>query len=155
MQTNTDINAEQLADGFRRYPIDDHGKMRYMYGKVTASADLADGGTMGLFWLPPGRKRVLPHLSRIKVSAFGAGRTLDIGHASYRSRPVGNPAVADDPDFFVNGQDVSAGISANVFSTSLKLDMYSLNEVLVYATVLGGTMPQDATLEVLLAYLYE
>lgn len=29
MDTNKDIDAAQLADTYRRYPIDDHGKLRF------------------------------------------------------------------------------------------------------------------------------
>jgi len=155
MQTNKDIDAAQLADDYRRYPIDDHGKLRYQYAKVTASGALAANGTMGLFWLPPGRKRILPHLSRITTSAFGAGRTLDIGHDEYMKRPAGNDPEAADPDALVDGLDVSSAVTADPLGTALKFDMYSLDETLIYATVLGGTMPDAGTVEVLLAYLYE
>jgi len=34
-------------------------------------------------------------------------------------------------------------------------DSYSMDEVLVYGTVLGDTMPDGGTVELLLAYLYE
>lgn len=155
METGKDIDAAQLATDYRRYPIDDHGKLRFAYGKVTASGALAANGTMGLLWLPPGRVRVLPHLSRITTSAFGAGRTLDLGHDAYMKRPPGITVEADDPDSFIDGLDVSAAVTASVVGTALKFDMYSLDGVLVYATVLGGTMPDAATVELLLAYLYE
>lgn len=156
MDTNKDINAAQLADGYRRYPIDDHGKLRFAYGKVTASGALAASGTMGLLWLPPGRKRILPHLSRITTSAFGAGRTLDVGTDAYMARPSGaaDPEAAD-PDALIDGLDVSSAVTANVVGTGLKFDIYSMDEVLVYATVLGNTMPDGGTVELLLAYLYE
>lgn len=155
METGKDIDAAQLAEGYRRYPIDDHGKLRFAYGKVTASGALAASGTMGLLWLPPGRVRVLPHLSRITTSAFGAGRTLDIGHDQYMKRPPGNTVEAADPDAFIDGLDVSSAVTANVVGTALKFDMYSLEGVLVYGTVLGDTMPDAGTVELLLAYLYE
>lgn len=155
MDTNKDINAAQLASDFRRYPIDDHGKLRFSYGKVTAAGALDANGTMGLLWLPPGRKRVLPHLSRITTSAFGASRTLDVGHDAYMRRPPDNDPEAADPDAFIDGLDVATAVTAGVVGTALKFDLYSMDEILVYATVLGGTMPDGATVEILLAYLYE
>lgn len=155
MRTHTkDIGSVQTAEDFRKYPIDDHGKLRFAYANVTAAAALAANGTIALFWLPPGRKRILPAMSRITTSAFGAGRTLDIGHTGYiQAGP--ETTVAEDADAFVDGLDVSSAVTAGVLGTSLKFDMYSQDEPLVFATVLGNTMPQNATIEVLLAYLYE
>lgn len=155
MDTGKTIDAAQLAEDYRKYPIDDHGKLRFQYANVVASGALAQNGTIGLFWLPPGRKRILPHLSRITTSAFGASRTLDVGHDAYMKRPAGNDAEAADPDAFIDGLDVSSAVTAGIVGTALKFDMYSMDEVLVYATVLGGTMPDGATLQLLLAYLYE
>lgn len=156
MDTNKDINAVQLAEGYRKYPIDDHGKLRYQYANVVADGALAANGTIGLFWLPPGRKRILPHLSRITTSAFGAGRTLDIGHDTYSARPAQEAAYeAADPDALVDGLDVENAVTAAALGTALKFDIYSRDAVLIYATVLGDTMPDAATIEVLLAYLYE
>ena len=149
------LDAAQLAEGYRRHPIDDHGKLRFAYGKATADVAVAANGTIGLLWLPPGRKRVIPSLSRITVSAFGSGRTLDVGHDTYLKRPPGNAMEADDPDAFIDGLDVSSAVTNGVVGTALKFDMYSLDEVLVYATVLGNTMPVAGTIELLLAYLYE
>ena len=82
--TNTDIKAAQLEEAYRKYPIDDHGKLRFAYGKVTAAEALAANGTMALVSLPVGRKRILPHLSRITTSAFGAGRSRDRKRVRYR-----------------------------------------------------------------------
>jgi len=155
--TNKTANAVQLDEDYRRYPVDDHGKLRFQYFNVAPLAvALAANSTIGLVWLPPGRKRILPHLSRITVSAFGAGRTLDVGHDSYMTRPSGEAtAEAADPDALIDGLDVSAAVNAAVFSTALKFDMYSLDEVLLYATVLGNTMPIGASMSGLVAYLYE
>lgn len=154
LQHGKDIASAQLADGFRPYPIDNHGKLRFAYGLVTASGALAANGTAALFWLPPGRKRILPNLSRVTTSAFGTGRTLDIGHGAYSNSPPSG-TEAEDVDAFVDGLDVSGAVSAASFSSTLKFDMYSADQVLVFATVLGNTMPDGATLEVLMAYLYE
>lgn len=154
--TGKTINADQLAEGYRRYPIDDHGKVRFQYFKVSAlGVALAQNGTIGLCWLPPGRKRVLPHLSRVSTSAFGAARTLSIGHDAYMKRPPGETVEALNASAFVNALDVSGAVSAVAMAAALKYDMYSLDEVLVFATVGGGTMPVAATLEGYLAYLYE
>lgn len=156
MDTNKTYDADQLADGYRKYPVDDHGKLRVQYFSVAALTEaLAANSTIGLLWMPPGRKRILPNLSRISHSAFGAARTLDVGHDAYMKRPPDNDAEAADPDAFIDGLDVSAAGAAVAFGTGLKFDMYSTGELLVYATVLGGTMPVGATLEGFITYLYE
>lgn len=157
VDTGKTINAEQLTDGFRRYPVDDHGKLRMQFFNVPAlTVAVPQNGTIGLFWLPPGRKRILPGLSRITGSAFGAARTLDIGHDGYAARPSGTAtAEVADPDAFIDGMDVSAAVAGAAWSTVLKYDLYSIDEILVYATVLGGTMPVGATLSGYCAYLYE
>lgn len=155
MDTNTDYDALQLTEAHRKYPIDDHGKLRYQYASFTATEAVAADSTIGLLWLPSGRKRILPHLSRITTSAFGAGRTLDVGHEAYMRRPPDNDLEAADPDAFIDGLDVSSAVTATPVGTALKFDMYSMAEVLVYATVLGGTLPVNGTVEVLMAYLYE
>lgn len=159
METGKTYDADQLAEGFRKYPIDDHGKLRVMAFKVSAlTVALAANSTVGLLWLPPGRKRILPNLSRIKTSAFGSGRTLDIGHDAYNARPnYAEAAKTADPDALIDGLDVSGAVNAAFTEPNgnLWFDMYSLNEVLIYATVLGDTMPVGATMSGYITYLYE
>jgi hypothetical protein len=146
----------QLTEGFRRYPIDDHGKLRFQYANVPALAvAYAANDQIELFKLPPGRVRILPHLSRISTSAWGASRTIDIGHRAYSKNPPDADLEAEDGDAFIDGMDVSAAVNAAVWSTALKFDMYSRTETVVFATILGGTMPVAGTLAVLCAYLYE
>jgi len=156
MDYGTDIIAAELAEDYRRYPIDDHGKLRFCYGKVTAAEALSANGTMALVTLPPGRVRIIPQLSRITTSAFGASRTLDVGYGAFQDRPSGTAdPVAADPDALIDGLDVSAAVTAGVVGTLLKLDLYSLTGVVVQGTVLGGTFPAAGTVELLIAYLYE
>lgn len=148
--------STQLTEGYRKYPVDDHGKLRFSYAKFVAAEALAADSTIGMIWLPPGRKRILPDLSFVTNTAFGAGRTVDIGHEAYVNAHIpARDVEPDDPDAFVDGLDVAAAAAATAFGTDLLFDMYSKNEVLLYATVLGGTMPVAAELEVRVAYLYE
>jgi hypothetical protein len=158
--TGKTIDAAELAPDYRRYPIDDHGKMRYAYGKATVPVGgIAANATIGLLFLPPGRKRLILPLSRIAVSAFGAGRTLRAGHDAYMKREPREALEPADDDAFLAGLDVSAAVASQQLGvppgSPLKFDMYSLEETLVFATVLGGTAPAAATVEMLLAYLYE
>lgn len=158
--TGKTVDAAELSPDFRRHPIDDHGKLRYAYGKVTSPAGgVAANSTLGLLWLPTGRKRLVLPLSYIAWGIFGAGRTLDVGHAAYGTRPPSETPEADNPDALIDGLDVAVAgqrqFGVTAAAVPMKYDMYSTEEVLIYATVLGGTMPEGITVEVLLAYLYE
>lgn len=149
--------SAQLAEDYRKYPVDDHGKLRYQYFSVAALAvALPANDQIDLCDLPPGRVRILPFLSRITTSAFGAARTIDLGHRAYNARPVGVvDAEAEDGDALIDGMDVSAAVNAAAFSTALKFDLYSVQEKRIFLTILGGTMPVGASLSGMLAYLYE
>jgi hypothetical protein len=158
------VQSDQRQEGYRKYPIDEHGKARIQYfsvGVLTAIAvAYAANDQVELCKLPPGRKRILEQESFIKCSAFGAARTIDIGHRAYSKR---NPGIgsasqeAEDGDAFVDGLDVSAAITTPVkFNLPfLKFDIFSQEEVTIFMTILGGTMPVGATLEGYIKYIYE
>lgn len=144
----------------RKYPVDDHGKMRFLYGKVTQGAAAGDDGSfVNFFYLPSGRIRILPDHSRVKCSALGASRVLKIGHAAYYNAglPTDVAATAADDDAIGVGVDVSAAAVKVAQGTLLnvKFDVYSRGGILIYGTVTGGTIPAAATLELLLAYIAE
>lgn len=147
----------QQADGYRKTPIEDHGKLRYQYFELAALTVAGDANSIAkLCKLPPGRVRVLPCLSRVTSSALGAARTLDIGHAAYNKR--GDFGEAQEPlnyEAFIANMDVSGAVAAAAFSTVLKYDVYSVAGVDIWARVQGGTWPIGATLSGLIAYLYE
>jgi len=109
----TTTNSDQLTEGFRKYPIDDHGKLRMQYAKVTQGAAAGDDGSFAnLFKLPPGRKRILPFLSRYKVSALGSSRVMKVGYAAYQARPPANTAEVADDDALMSAIDVSSAVAA-------------------------------------------
>lgn len=148
--------SDQLAADFRRYPIDDHGKLRMQYFSISAlTVAYAADDMVKLFSLPSGRKRLLPGLSRITTSAFGSGRTIDIGHDAYMRRPPDNDEELADLDAFIDGMDVASAVNGAAWSTALKFDLYSMAEVDVYMTILGGTMPIGASASGYLTYVYE
>lgn len=149
--------SEQLTDGFRKYPIDDHGKLRTQHFRIPAlTVAYAQNDQVDLFKIPPGRIRHLPWLSRIWSSAWGASRTIDIGYRAYSVRPPDVAQEVEDGDAFIDGLDVSSAVNNTVWgATPPKYDMYSRTEVTVFLTILGGTMPIGGTLEGFFAYLYE
>lgn len=154
----TETLAAQMADTYRKYPIDDHGKLRFLYGKVTQGAAAGDAGSSVVIGdLPPGRVRILPYLSRYKASALGAARVMDLGHDLYYDKNTyGDESEAAVANALANDIDVSAATEANFPVTAgLKHDIYSRSGVRLRATVAGGTIPAAATFEFLIAYICE
>lgn len=149
----------QEVEGYRAYPIDDHGKLRFQYFSVPASQVTVIGdadSTATLCFLPPGRTRVLPWLSRVSGGVFGASRTLDIGHVAYQSRDSSGEALeALNLEAFLANLDVSSAVNAVAFSTVLKYDIYSKTEVEIKARIQGGTWPIGIAISGLIAYIYE
>jgi hypothetical protein len=151
------LSTNEKTEGYRSLPTNDHGKFRLQYFSLPAVAVAGDASTtVDLCDLPPGRTRILPCMSRISTTAFGAGRTLDVGHRAYQARDAeaGDPE-AEDADALIDGMDVSGAVNAAAFSTALKFDIYSKQEVTLFATVLGGTIPVAATINGFVAYIYE
>ncbi len=148
--------SKELAEDYRRYPIDDHGKIRYAFWSFKAPAGgLAANDTINVLYMPANRIRVLPSMSRIEHSALGTGRTLDLGHREYLNRPVKQPPQAENGTVFINGKSVAAAGNDVKWSDVLKYDLYSQNGITFFATIKGGTMPADATLNGYVAYIYE
>lgn len=151
------LTSAQKVDGVRNRPLDDHGKYRIQYFNLPAVAVAGDiGTTIDLFDLPPGAVRVLPHSSRLTVSAFGASRTLSVGTRAYQNRDTGQAdPVAELATEFINALDVSGAVTAAAWGTTLKQDYYSKSGITVFAKVAGGTIPVAAILSGYCAYIYE
>lgn len=154
VETYTSVQA---ADGYRKRPTEEHGKLRIAYFEVTALAVAGDADSIAyLCDLPPGAVRILPGLSRVTSSALGASRTLDIGHAAYQKRDSAVEAFeAVNYEAFCANLDVSSAVAGVAFSTALKYDVYSKTGVQVYARVQGGTWPANATLSGYITYIAE
>ena len=148
--------STQKAPEFRGRPVDDHGKLRYQYFNVPAVAVQGDAASeFELCEMPPGAVRILLPFSRLTFSAFGVGRTLDVGHRAYMRRPPDNTQEAQNPTALATAIDVSAALANQVLGTKLKYDIYSMRGFTLYARCNVGTVPVGATLEGLIAYLYE
>jgi hypothetical protein len=160
----TDTSSAQLGNDVsaltgRKTPIDDHGKLRVAYGKVTQGAAAGDdGSTVQFLNLPPGRIRILPQLSRVVCSALGAARVLKVGHALYYDKgiPQDDAGEAADDDALAAGIDVSAAAEKTLAAAPKgKFDIFSRAGVRITGTVTGGTIPAAATLELILVYVAE
>lgn len=144
----------------RKRPFDIHGKLRFDYFALPAVAVAADiGSTVELCDLPPGAVRILPWLCRLTTSAWGASRTLSIGHRAYQKADPNFGATTDEAESanaFVNALDVSSAVSNVAWSSTVqKYDVFSKAGVVIFATVAGGTIPVNATMTGLVAYIYE
>ena len=151
--------ALSAADGFFKRPIDNHGKLRTVYNKFVTAVVGDIGSTFAMGKLPPGAVRVLYPFCFVKTSALGAGVTLSIGHAAYRSKQDQNtlndgiePASVNA---FASALDMSAAARLSFSATLLKFDLYSLAGVDVIATSAGAVVPAAATIETLMTYIYE
>lgn len=145
----------QLAEDYRKLPVEDHGKIRFASFEMPPITVASDAGsTIDLVKLPAGRVRVLPSFSRVQTSAFGASRVLDIGHTAYLSADATTEA-ADDDAFTPTALDISSATADLKLGTALDFDLYSKAGVLVQALVSGGTIPIGATLKGFIAYVYE
>ena len=144
----------------RLYAFDQIGKVRFAYGNVVNGGAAGDiGTTIDLLRIPQGRVRVLPHLSVMWCSAWGAARVLDLGWRAYYGSD-GKTVVAEDAVGLVNDKDVSGALNASQLSTAQPIDFFSQASVderdkgpMLFGTVAGGTIPAAATLAVLLAYI--
>lgn len=161
------LKSDEQTEGYRGKPVNDHAKLRLQYFNLPAVAVAGDANTtIDLCELPPGAVRIVPELSLIATSAFGSSRTLDVGHRAYTRRDAFMAATAteeaEDPDAFIDGLDVSSAVTGTAFGSGLsafgyktKFDLFSKDGVVVFATVLGGTIPANATITGFIAYTYE
>lgn len=149
----------QAANFFKR-PIDDHGKLRTHYKKFVTAAIGDIGSTFNLGKLPPGAVRLWYPGCFYACSAFGAGAVINIGHAAYRSKQ--DSATANDGIEPASNNALAAALTIAALTTRtpwsatlMKYDFYSLAGVDVIATLAGAAAPAGATLEILMAYIYE
>lgn len=151
------LKSTQKDGTTRKRPFDTMGKLRFAYFALPAVAVAGDiASTIDLCDLPPGAVRILPFMSRIVVSAWGASRTLNIGHRAYVKLDDPTTSEAESANAFINALDVSSAVALSAWSaTVMKYDVYSKAGVTIFGTVAGGTIPVGATMSGLVAYLYE
>jgi hypothetical protein len=124
---------------------DDDGRLHYRWFEATQGAAAGDAtSTIGLCYIPAGRWRALG--LALNCSAFGTGRTLDVGYATYTNRD--GTIVAADPDAFVTAKDVSALLYSWGFNNATGFALIEcIADTLVYSTVAVNTIPVGATLK--------
>jgi hypothetical protein len=151
------LTSVQKDGTTRKRPFDINGKIRFAYFNLPAVAVAGDANTtLELCDLPPGAVRILPFMSSIKTSAWGASRTLSLGHRAYAKLDQPYTEEAESANAFINALDVSSAVALQRWSTTVhKYDVFSKAGVTIFGTVAGGTIPVGATLEGSVAYVYE
>ena len=140
-------------------PVHDNGgRLRVQYFLFTQGAAAGDANSLAnLIKLPQGTIRVYPQLSSLKRSAFGAGRTLDVGVTAHKDLDLAD--VSAVVDSLVDGLDVSAaGTALMGTGTNAKQSILVKNgdgKATVQAKVLGDTIPAGATLEGFIVYSHD
>lgn len=138
---------------------DYHGKKRIAYFSFTQSGAGDANSLANLVTLPPGKVRLLKTKSELVCSAFGAGRTLDIGYLAHTN--LDGTAVVASVDAILDGADVSAaakvicGAGTNALGTDPTILLNSREGVTIQAKCLGDTLPDGATLKGFFAYVIE
>jgi len=149
----TEQNSVEMSGG--TIPVmSRHAKLRFAYFSFTQVGAGDAGSTADLCKLPPGNVRVLPGLSRYSTSAMGAARTLDFGHRAYNTKADGT-LEAEDLDALAANIDVENAVAGAALGTSIKFDIYSREGVVITAQVNDAAVPDAATIEGYIAYLYE
>jgi hypothetical protein len=136
-----------------------------MRGKLRVASFTFTQGTAGdansfinLVKLPQGRVRLFPKLSWLKSSAFGVGRTLDIGIGAHKD--INGATVSAVLDSLVDGLDNSSatdavmGTGTNATSRSLLVENFD-GEAVVRAKVLGDTVDAGETLSGYIVFAQE
>src|SRR5262252_2307976 len=133
------------AAGYFKRPIDSHGKLRILYGKMVAAIAGDIGSTINLGKLPPGAVRLMYSLCAVKCSAWGAGATLNIGYSAYRSKQdqqAANDGIeAGSANAIASALDMSASAVKSFNAALIKWDFYSLAGVSMIGTVAGAVIP--------------
>lgn len=157
MAVTTEYSVEYDAiENNSGLPLDNrdmHAKIRFMKFTFTQGAAAGDANSLAyLAKLPAGKVNVLADLSKVYFSAFGAGRTLDVGFDAY-DNPQGTEqsAVIDQ---FLDGEDVSSAGSALLVGDAVGgvHTFHSKKGVHIVAKCLGDTLPVGDTLLGHIAY---
>jgi hypothetical protein len=135
--------------------VDYKGSLQLFRVDFTQSAAAGDANsTADLAILPPGKWRYCPSYSRLATSAFGASRTLDLGHAGY-TEPDGD-VIAASENAFDTAKDVSAAVAWYPGQSATVDDNVVINSrtpVIIRAKCESGTLPAAATIKGTLGFM--
>ena len=138
------FNSTEYANNVASPPVmndvcDEHGRVRVMSFTYTQSGAGTAGDTVNLCSLPGGNLRVLA--TSTTYSAFGASRTIKLGHAAYVN--LAKTTVAASTTAFLASTSIASAGTTTTFTTA---KFTSREGILVQALIEGGTLPDAATL---------
>lgn len=150
-QYSTQVTNQTNTPPTKNPPYNEGGKLRILYFDFTQSGAGDANSLANLVVVPPGKWRLLKNMSVVISSAFGAGRTLDIGYLAHTK--ADGTAVAASVDAIADGLDVAAagldamGAGTNALGTDPTILFDSKTGVTLQAKCLGDTLPDGATLK--------
>jgi hypothetical protein len=124
---------------------DEHGRVRVAAFTYTQSGAGADGDNVLLAKLPGGNVRVLQ--ISVTYSAFGASRTLKVGHTGYTT--IANASVAASTTAFLASTSIA---TAGTTSSTVTSKWTTRTGMTISGLVEGGTLPDAATISGYILY---
>lgn len=132
-----------------------HGRLRIAYFSHTFG-DGDAGSSVELVRLPPGKIRLLSHLSYLEAASVAASQTVDVGWDAYTD--LDGTAVAADTDGILNGGDIdtTANINlANVATLTAGMKVFeSQDGISIRATMVGAVVAAE-TIEGAIVYVQD
>ena len=144
------FNSTEYANNVASPPVmndvcDEHGRVRVMSFTYTQSGAGTAGDLVNLCALPGGSLRIVGLV--VTSSAFGASRTLKVGHTAYVN--LAKTTVAANSTAFLASTSIATAVTTTTYVTQ---KLTSREGILVQALIEGGTLPDAATLSGYILY---
>jgi hypothetical protein len=137
---STEYNNGVVFPATMNDTCDEHGRVRICAFNYTQVGAGTGGDFVNLCGLPGGNIRIL--LVAVTTSAFGASRTIKIGHTAFTT--LANTTTALNSTAFLGSTSIA---SAGTTSAHLTANKYTSREgITVQALIEGGTLPDAATI---------
>lgn len=147
-------NARAGGRGNTLIPHEDNGKLRIYHFRYVApaSGNPVDTDVISMGYLPQGK--IIPHLTALTSTDFGAAGTIDVGLNEYKKND--GTVVAADADEFWNDLDVSGqAVNTTLAATGVTAVKYAGFELDGFAEVIvtlaSGGMQAAAELNLFFA----
>lgn len=146
----TTLQSTQLSNLDATPPVPEntfnvHGRLRIAFFDCVQVGAGDAGSSFEIVRLPPGKIRVLAHLSWLEAATVAASATLDIGWDAYTD--LAGDAVALDVDGILNGGDVDTTANINMADvatiTAGTITFESQDGVSVRATFIGALVAAE------------
>lgn len=154
------VNSAEVTkevDGDRLTTREKHGRVRVARFTYTAPAAHANGSSVNLVTLPNNRVTVLGSMSHIRVSALGGSRVGAVGFRAFTK--LDGTAQDAVVNAFATAVDMESAtttmLTDNIAAAGMVLDLDSEQGVTLMLTVTGGTIPSEATIKGVIAYVVD